>query len=158
MSALNSLALHNAERIEARGSALPGLYESGVVYRREPVELWSDYETLLGSGHEDCDALAAARAGELLARGYRALHPGEAGYELAQRTRPTRIYAEVMLTARHPKGSRGMYHCIVRYRIGQQWFRDDPSARLGMFAGRVDRAVLARWKKKGVRARAPLET
>lgn len=156
VASLQALALHNAEVLVGM-PGLPFLYDSGVVYRRELEELWSDYPTLLKAGHEDCDALAAARAGELMARGWRALAPGDGGYEAARRLRPARIAAEVMLTTRVPKGQRGMYHCIVRYRVGKRVYRDDPSARLGMFGGKVDRSVLARWRRHGRRARAPLE-
>ncbi len=154
---LNWLARENAlifrtmdARAAERGErSLPGLYESGVRYEVEKVEVWSDYLNLLAQRHEDCDALAAARAGELLARGWRALrphdprdpmrYPGDGGYELvasmAPEARPDVIPAEVMLTTPTQKGRPGLYHCIVRYRIAGRWFRDDPSARLGMLDG-----------------------
>lgn len=75
---LNWLARENA-RIYQRRKDLPGLYASGVVYRRERVETWCDVLHLYQQGHEDCDGLSAARAGELLARGWRALSPGDGG-------------------------------------------------------------------------------
>jgi hypothetical protein len=100
---------------------------------------------LLAQGHEDCDGLAAARAGELLARGWKALRAGDEGFELARRLRPASIRAEVMLTTRSEPNNPGLYHCIVRYRLGDRWFRDDPSARLGMRGGRIDPLVSARW-------------
>ena len=59
---LNWLARENATILRARPD-LPGLYASGVRYKREPDEIWCDYLTLLAMGHEDCDGLAAARAG-----------------------------------------------------------------------------------------------
>jgi hypothetical protein len=118
------------------------LYESGVYYEPEEGEIWSDYLVLLVDRHEDCDALAAARAGELIARGYRALKPkdrndpirfpGDKGYQLAQRLKPRSIPAEPMLTTRSKDGKPGLYHVIVRYKLGGQVFYDDPSARLGM--------------------------
>ena len=147
---LNWLALENARiftvydrRAAKRGEApLPGLYESGVRYETEEGEVWCDYLNLLVQRHEDCDGLAAARAGELIARGWKALrprnprnpviYPGDEGYELAMRLKPKSIKAEVMLTTRTIAGRPGLYHCIVRYWIGGKEFRDDPSARLGM--------------------------
>lgn len=128
---LNWLAGENA-RIMRQQPDLPLLYDSGVRYQREKGELWSDYINLLVQGHEDCDALAAARAGELLARGWKALRPGEPGYRRARLLRPRSIHAEVFLRTRTPRGVPGMYHCIVAYRIGTRWYEDDPSARLGM--------------------------
>lgn len=157
---LNWLTRHNARVLEehrAQGRPLPLLYDSGVVYRREPVELWSDVVHVHRQGHEDCDALAPARAGELLAYGHEALRPGDGGFAEARRLRLPTIQAEAMMTTRVPRGGRGLYHVVVRYRVGNRWFRDDPSARLGMYGGRVDRGVLARWRQAGVRARAPLE-
>lgn len=147
---LNWLAAENAriirtydERAKKKGEdPLPGLYESGVRYEVEEEELWSDYLNLLAQGFEDCDALAAARAGELRARGWKALvgrdqedpvrFPGDEGLKLAQALRPASIPAEVILTTRARPGRPGLYHCIVRYTIGGKTFFDDPSARLGM--------------------------
>jgi hypothetical protein len=131
---LNWLARENAIII-ASMPGLPYLYESGVFYRREKEEVWSDYLNLLGQGHEDCDALAAARAGEIMARGWRALSPrlGDYGWRLARDLRLRRIYAEVVLRTRTVPGETGMYHCIPRYRIAGRWYYDDPSARLGMY-------------------------
>jgi hypothetical protein len=137
---LNGLAAHNALALLAlakQGTLLPLLYDSGVVYEREEEELWSDYPSLLDQGHEDCDALAAARAGELIAWGWEALRPGEGGYREARRSRPESIDAEVILRTRRQPGERGgLYHCIVEYRVGDTIYRDDPSARLGMLGRR----------------------
>jgi hypothetical protein len=92
----------------------------------------------LAQGHEDCDALAAARAGELLARGWTALSPEDPGYAQAKASRLTTIPAEVALTTQVRQGSHGLYHCVVRYVVnGTVWF-DDPSARLGMLEERLD--------------------
>ena len=129
---LNWLARENARILRARPE-LPGLYDSGVVYRREVDETWCDYINLLAQGHEDCDGLAAARAGELLARGWQALGPKDPGYVEAKRRRLRSIKAEVMLRTRAAENEAGLYHCIVRYQIGDGWHRDDPSARLGMY-------------------------
>lgn len=131
---LNWLAAENALILRA-DPALPGLYQSGVVYRREEVETWCDYLAMLEQGWEDCDGLAAARAGELLARGHEALAPGDGGYREARRLTLPTIEAEVFLRTRTEPGERGLFHCIVRYRVGDRWYRDDPSARLGMYDG-----------------------
>jgi len=129
---LNWLARENARILRERPE-LPGLYDSGVVYRREVDETWCDYINLLAQGWEDCDGLAAARAGELLARGVQALRPRDPGFRAAKRLRLTTVQAEVMLRTRARPDEIGLYHCIVRYRVGRRWYRDDPSARLGMY-------------------------
>jgi hypothetical protein len=135
---LNVMARHNA-RLLRKHPSLPLLYDSGTEYQREKSELWQDVAAMYQRGIEDCDALSAARAGELIARGWRALRPGEGGYELAQRLRPQSIRAEVLLVTKTAPGTPGAYHCITRYQVGQHWYRDDPSARLGMYDGRRKR-------------------
>lgn len=149
---LNWLARENALLLRERPE-LPLLYESGVVYRREKNEVWCDYLNLLTQGHEDCDALSAARAGELLARGWTALAPGDPGYRHARNTRPASIRAEVFLRTRVRPGRVGLYHCVTRYRLNGRWLMDDPSARLGMYAGRIDPTVRKRWRHVGVTPR-----
>lgn len=124
---LQWLAVHKARAI--RALRLPLLYASGVRYQREPVEAWLDYPSLLEQGHEDCDGLAAARAGELMARGAAALSPEDGGYALARDRKLDTIEAMAFLRTRRE----GLYHCVVRYRVGRTWYWDDPSARLGMF-------------------------
>jgi hypothetical protein len=143
---LNFLAQENAVILRQRPE-LPLLYDSGVVYRREQDEVWCDFINMLAQGHEDCDGLAAARAGELVARGYMALRPGEGGFEAARHARPESIPAEVLLRTRTTPDEPGLYHCLVRYRIGRSWYRDDPSQRLGMH-GVIDPAVRARWARE----------
>ncbi len=128
---LTWLARHNAELLRERPD-LPLLYDSGVRYEREEVETWSDYLATLEAGHEDCDALAAARAGELLARGHRALTEVDGGFDEARRLRLPSIPAWVVLRTKGDLGLPNLYHCIVLYRVGNTWWRDDPSARLGM--------------------------
>jgi len=140
---LNWLAQENAIILRSRLD-LPLLYDSGVVYRRETDETWCDYLNMLAQGHEDCDGLAAARAGELLARGWKALSPGDEGYREALRRRPTSIPAEVLLKTRSRPDQPGLYHCVVRYRVGTTWHRDDPSKRLGM-NGTIQPSVRRRW-------------
>jgi hypothetical protein len=149
---LNWLAQENARifqvydrRARERGERLlPPLYASGVVYEPEEGEVWSDYLNMLIEGHEDCDALAAVRAGELLGRGWRALtprddrdpvrYPGDEGYAVAQRRRPASIAARVVLSSRAEPDRPGLYHCIVEYKVPDvnKVLYDDPSARLGM--------------------------
>jgi len=142
---LNFLAQENALLLDERPE-LPLLYDSGVVYRREQDETWCDFLNMLVQGHEDCDGLAAARAGELLARGWEALRPGEGGYDQAIRQRPSSIFSEVFLrTTSGPDGG-GLYHCLVHYNVGGRWYHDDPSARLGM-NGRIPPETRARWAR-----------
>ena len=43
------------------------------------------------------------------------------------------IPAWVALHTRGPKGGANLYHCVVVYRVDGVYFRDDPSARLGMY-------------------------
>ena len=151
---LNALARHNERQYRA-DSSLPPLYRSGVRYLRNEQdlwcmarpdacservgELWCDIVKIYELGFEDCDGLAAARAGELLARGASALtqRDGPAFY-VARARRAREIQAQVFLRTRQPEGERGgLYHCLVRYRLRlgrnwSRWFTDDPSARLGM--------------------------
>ena len=141
---LNWLAQENAIILRARPD-LPLLYDSGVVYRRETDETWCDYLNMLAQGHEDCDGLAAARAGELIARGWKALRIGDEGFEEARRRRPLSIPSEVMLKTRSSTDQPGLYHCVVRYRVGTTWHRDDPSKRLGM-NGTIHTSVRQRWQ------------
>ncbi len=137
VSLLNWLARCNARLLRERPS-LPLLYATSVRYDREEEELWSDYIQLLAQGWEDCDALAAARAGELIARGWKALSPRDPGYAAAKAANLTTIPAEVALTTSVRQGEHGLYHCIVRYSVnGAVWF-DDPSARLGMLPDRLN--------------------
>lgn len=136
---------------------LPSLYESGVVYEREEQETWCDVVQLYAQRWEDCDGLAAARAGELIARGVRAMRPDEPGYAAAREEGLGSIPAEVCLTTRVQPGEHGQYHCIVVYRIMGRTYWDDPSARLGMLDDRITaweahRRVLARVRLDGVNA------
>ena len=154
---LNWLARENARILRDRPD-LPLLYDSGVVYKRERDETWCDVVNTLLHGKEDCDGLAAYRAGELLARGFGALSPGDEGYELAARSAPESIDAEVLLRTKVPHGGTGTYHCVVRYRLDGRWFFDDPSARLGMNGGVDDAIRRRRARRKARRDRSPLKT
>ena len=154
---LNAIVRINARVLSERDD-VPLLYDTGVVYRLEDVETWSDALATLLAGHEDCDSLATWRAGELLARGWRALRPGDDGYELALELRPESIEADVVLRTRLQAGQTGgLYHVVTRYVVDGQICYDDPSVRLGMRAGLIDPAVLERWAALGVSARcAPM--
>lgn len=134
---LNALVEHNCELLRMNPQ-WPLLYDACVIYRRESQETFVDYAQILAQGGDDCDSLACARAAELRVRGFAALRPHEPGFSLAQRFKPASIEADVMLTTRTKPHQRGLFHCITRYWIGQQEFRDDPSARLGMLQSRVD--------------------
>lgn len=84
---LNWLAQENALLLRAQPD-LPLLYDSGVTYAREADETWCDFLNMLAQGHEDCDGLASARAGELIARGFQALRKGDEGFEAAAKSSP----------------------------------------------------------------------
>lgn len=150
---INQMAAANEYILRKLRPDLPLLYDAGVVYTREDDERFVDYPTILLQGEEDCDSLAPARAGELRARGWKAVHPGDAGYEAARARKPDVIEAECYLTTRVPEGQSGMYHVVVRYWIGGKEYRDDPSARLGMRDGIIDPTVLQRWADLGVSPR-----
>lgn len=102
---LEFLTRHNVRVLERFD--LPELYRSGVRYRTESREVWSDALATLARGAEDCDSLCTWRAAELRRQGIPA--------------NPVLIEA--------PDGG---YHCLVRYRVRGREFRDDPSFRLGM--------------------------
>ena len=129
---LNWLAWWN-EGVLRSLPGLPLLYKSGARYARESEETWSDVFNLHLQGWEDCDALAAARAGELRARGWRALGRDDPGYAVAREADLRTIPADVVLRTRNGT----LYHCICRYRVGSETYYDDPSARLGMFGGKT---------------------
>lgn len=162
---LNGLARHNAQLFRRR--KLPLLYQSGVVYRREQGEVWSDVVHTYRQGWEDCDALSAVRAGELRALGVGALAEGEPGFAEAKRRNLRALDAEVFLETYTQPGDRGgLYHCLTRYRLvapdsprssRDAWFVDDPSLRLGMRDGMVDKKILAFWQARGITPGTPLE-
>lgn len=64
--AANRVTIRTAKK---KGRPLPRLFESGVVYEREPwpkgVEEFADIVTILRRGWGDCDDLCAARVAEL---------------------------------------------------------------------------------------------
>lgn len=151
---LNFLARENA-RIRLENPTLPLLYDAGVTYRREHGETWSDLLHLYLVKHDDCDGLAAARAGELMAEGSRALRPGDGGYAQAHRARLDQIPAEVFLTTAPGARSAGLYHCVVAYRVGRFVYLDDPSFRLGMPLSRPAAATHRRWLRRRRRAWRP---
>lgn len=136
---LNWLAGEN-RRILLANPRLPGLYELGVLYHIEDRETWADYLNLMMKRFEDCDSLAAARAGEIQARGWRALNlqRGDHGAIAARRLGLHRIPAKVILRTETRPGQSGLYHCLVKYVVAGRIYYDDPSARLGMYGGRVD--------------------
>ena len=100
-------ALTKVNLIKMRKKRLPPLYESGVVYRKEPPgsERWIPAPRVYRAGHGDCEDLAAWRAAELrLAGEKRAL-------AIAVRTGPK------------------MWHAVVWRANG---VIEDPSRALGM--------------------------
>ena len=88
-----------------RGVELPELYESGIVYRREPRgrEWWEAATDILGMVQErsgDCEDLAAYRAAEL------------------------RVFEDEYATVRVVRTSRGTFHAVVQREDGSI---EDPS-------------------------------
>lgn len=132
---LTGIANADAEII-AGNPGFPLLYNAPVVYQREIGELWRTADKILRDGFEDCDGLACWRAGELVARGWRAIFPFEDAWAVAQRLRPASISARPVLLNQ----GGGLYHCITLYELGAHTFYDDPSARLGMH-GELDAGV-----------------
>ena len=109
-----AIARHNARRIESQG--LPRLYDSGVFYETEgSPELWWDAEEILRVGHDDCEGLAAYRAGELITAG----HDAEVYCRLIQGPADTMGGGA---------GTR-LFHAITKVNMpdGSTWY-DDPSA------------------------------
>jgi hypothetical protein len=108
---LDALTAWNIRAMQAK--AIPGIYEAGVVYKREPIcrtngvehicEEWLTAHEVLARGWGDCDDLGPYRAADLRLQG-----------ELAQAI---------------PRPSAAGWHIVVRRGDGSI---DDPSARLGM--------------------------
>jgi hypothetical protein len=98
LSALNYRLMHTAR---VGGGGFPALYESGIVYRREPIgsEQWQCATELLRTREGDCEDLAAYRAAELRMDG-----------------EPATV--AIVLTRR------GTYHAVVRHGDGTI---EDPS-------------------------------
>jgi hypothetical protein len=104
-------ALYNIDRLWLRTHPkTPRLYQSGVVYRAEPIgrEDWRDISAVLHYGNGDCEDLACWRAAEL-----RELDGIDA--------RPTYRW-------RQRDGIR-VYHILVKLPDGTT---EDPSRKLGM--------------------------
>lgn len=95
----------------------PSLYESGVVYEREPPgqEDWQDIFTTLRRGSGDCEDLATWRTADLLRKGIKARAFGK--------PRPMLIQT--------PTGAEmgTLWHILVRHPDGRI---EDPSKILGM--------------------------
>ena len=113
-----AIAKHNARRM--RSQDLPLLYESGVRYQTEgSPELWWDAEEILSHGHDDCEGLAAYRAGELI----------NAGHEAEVYTRLINGPASTM--GGGPRSR--LFHAVTRVRNPNgSLVYDDPSMVLGM--------------------------
>lgn len=137
---------------------LPLLYDSGVLYSREQGETFRDVVGCYRQGQDDCDTLAPIRAGELMARGWRAMRPGDAGYDVARLLKPKSIAAWCFFTTRSQPTDPGprLYHVEVAYTLGGERYEDDPSARLGMYDGRIDPVVAARWERAGISPGQPV--
>lgn len=89
----------------------PGLYNSGVRYRREPPpkENWRDIPTVLAAGCGDCEDLACWRVAEIRAR--------------------QGIKVRAVPIGRKGPADQLLYHIVVRWPDSHL---EDPSRRLGM--------------------------
>jgi hypothetical protein len=104
----------------------PSLYESGVVYEREPPgrEDWQDIFTTLRRGGGDCEDLATWRAADLITRGVPARAFG--------RPRPMMIprpCSEGAIACEGKPEVGTLWHILVRLPNGTI---EDPSKKLGM--------------------------
>lgn len=106
-----ALVRHNSDLLARR--YYPPLYRSGVVYRPQGEDVWTDIEGILADGEADCKSLCAYRAAELRHRGEyaRCFHLWQLG---------AKAWNE-----RHPF----LYHTLLARQNGQV---EDPSAILGM--------------------------
>jgi len=95
---------------------LPGIYASGVFYKREPrgEEFWQTVLALYRQGYGDCEDLASGLTAE-------------------KRVRHRRPGVRAGFTWRRRAGGGTMYHIIQSSETGKH--EDDPSARLGMLEG-----------------------
>ena len=101
--------LANCAWLQAHTRA-PGLYASGVIYRREEPEVWKDIPSILEDGCDDCEGLSCYLAAELRVRhGVRS--------------------AAVRLIEQPTRTRRRLWHAVVSDAAGKIW---DPSRRLGM--------------------------
>ena len=100
---LVALSLHDEAWIQSQGA--PALYASGVRYREEPDDTWSDVPACLLARLGDCEDLAAWRAAELRIAG-----------------------TDAWPFARLEPGRPVLYHALVRTPSGVE----DPSRLLGM--------------------------
>ena len=93
--------------------SLPSIYQSGVVYREEPmgIERWKDAMRVLHDGYGDCEDLACWRAAELTLSGIRAVP----------------VFKSRMIA-----GNIRLYHILVKRADG---IIEDPSYVLGMRPG-----------------------
>lgn len=138
-----AIARHNAHRIRKKG--LPLLYQSGVVYKTEGTpELWWDAEEILRNGHDDCEGLAAFRAGELLA--------GADPSDYTGGPLEADVFTRYIPT---PGGVGRLFHAITRVKVPDDsvagWSPkfDDPSVRLGMPCPKWYKDFLRRARAEG---------
>ncbi|UJR87308.1 MULTISPECIES: hypothetical protein [Sandaracinus] len=112
LSAINTLYLREYPQT-------PSLYESGVVYRAEPLpqERWQALPSLIEQGFGDCEDLSCGRVGDLVVR---------EGIQARPDFRFTRFNEQGHVDDR---GRFSLYHIVVRRPDGSI---EDPSALLGM--------------------------
>lgn len=105
---LNALVAINMEWLKAHPRT-PGLYQSGIRYERENVEVWQAIPQLLASKRGDCEDLACYLTAELRMKG---------------------VMAKPFLKSKRV-GNFTLFHVVVMLPDGRIL---DPSKRLGMSA------------------------
>jgi hypothetical protein len=111
----DAIAAHNARRMRVRaaeGRPLPRLYESEIRYQTEGnPEKWWDAEEIEAQGFDDCEGLAAYRAGELRLAGI-----------------PAWVWTRPII----PDGQGGtrLFHALVKADTPEGPRFDDPSIRV----------------------------
>ncbi len=127
----NAIAAHNARLIREGNYNIPPLYDSKIIYKLESApEKWWDAPAIAIAGFDDCEGLAAYRAGELQAR---------EGLNADVWTRRIQPPQDERFTGYKAKGR--LFHALTRVREkGKKDAYDDPSVRLGM--------PVPKWHKK----------
>jgi hypothetical protein len=124
---LFGLALQGVVQMRARGGHLPRLYDSGVIYAREPrgADVWQSAVELYAHGEGDCEDLSSAFSADHLFAVTRHVQGDLSIRELLMLLARAQFPAVPHVRASAP----GMRHATVELLGGAI---EDPSRRLGM--------------------------